>query len=170
MSEILSKISSYNIVNYIIPGGIFTYFFAYIFEDFIKTDNTLLLLFFMYFIGMCISRIGSIILEPIFKMTSFLENEPYIEYLKACEKDEKIIELLETSSLYRTLSSGFAISSITLTVININDGLSIYNSAQDIKFLLSIFLFILFSFSYRKQTKYIAKRINYYSSQIKSAK
>lgn len=166
MSEILSKISSYNIINYIIPGGIFTYFSADFFDGLVRTDDTFLLIFFMYFIGMCISRIGSIALEPMFKMTKFIENEPYSDYLDAFEKDGKISELLETSSLYRTISSGFAIFSILFITINIYDNKPFYQYIYDSNLLISILLFLLFSFSYRKQTKYIAKRIRHYSQKI----
>ncbi|MCZ4289942.1 hypothetical protein [Hoeflea alexandrii] len=166
MSDILSKISSYNIINYMIPGGIFTYFSSYFFEGLIKTDETFLLIFFMYFIGMCISRIGSIILEPIFTITNFVKNEDYSDYINAYEKDKKIAELLETASLYRTLSSGFAIFSIVLITKNFADGSSILNSLSDNNILVSIFLFTLFSFSYRKQNYYISKRIKHHSAQL----
>ena len=107
MSEILNKISSYNIINYIIPGGIFYYIFSEI--EILKIDNSNLLtqVFLIYFIGMTLSRIGSILIEPILIKAGFLKTEPYKNFLNASSKDVKIEILMESSALYRTLFTGF---------------------------------------------------------------
>ena len=64
MSEILDKLSSYNIFNYLLPGTLFAVagdaFTSY---SFVQKD-VLVAVFAYYFMGLVISRIGSLMIEP----------------------------------------------------------------------------------------------------------
>lgn len=158
MKDILEKISSYNIFNYLLPGILFV-IIAKSTTDYnlIQKDN-IIGAFLYYFIGMTISRFGSIIIEPILKEAKFLKFRDYKHYVNACKKDSKIELLLEVSNTYRTLLSMI----ITLFLSKIYNLLSIkFNLDDSISLIIvSFFIFILFLFSYKKQTNFIIKRIN----------
>ena len=89
MSSILEKISSYNIFNYLFPGAVFV--FACEASDIFKiaSDNVILALIIYYFAGMTISRIGSMILDPILMRLGWIKFSHYSDYLRATEKDAK---------------------------------------------------------------------------------
>ena len=120
--------------------------------DFIQTDPVLAV-FLYYFIGLIISRIGSLVVEPILRKTSFVKFARYSDFIMASEKDPKIETLSESNNVYRTLISVF----VSLLFLKLYDLLSI---TSDNSFLLIIFILLVFLFSYRKQTRYIVKRIN----------
>ena len=72
MKEILDKLSSYNLFNYLLPGVIFVVIANKVTHyDFIQ-DDIVIGAFLYYFIGMVISRFGSLAIEPILKYLSFL--------------------------------------------------------------------------------------------------
>jgi hypothetical protein len=157
MKDIIDKISSYNIFNYLLPGIIFVIISNKITDYNFLQDDNVLGAFLYYFIGMVISRVGSIIIEPILKKISFVKFSDYKDFVLASKKDEKIELLSEVNNTYRTLSSTFFLIGV----------LKAYNLLQ-IKFLipetatLSICLLLIltmFLFSYKKQTNYITKRI-----------
>lgn len=160
MSEILSKISSYNIINYIIPGGIFYYVLSEI--NLIKTDDTnlLVLIFLIYFIGMTLSRVGSLIVEPVLNISGFIKSEPYHDYLYAASKDPKIEILMESSALYRTLFTGFLLVFLyKLSEALFFRGIDFFESIYGNNNWLIIFLTGIYLFSYKKQVKYVIKRV-----------
>jgi hypothetical protein len=157
MKEIYDKLSSYNIFNYLFPGILFVLLSkAFVGYNFIL-ENDFLGAFLYYFIGMVISRFGSIIIEPMLKKISFLKFEPYREFVVACKKDSKIELLSEVNNTYRTLVSMV----ILLLLMKAYFLLDVkYHFTKDTAYLvIVILLLILFLFSYRKQTNYISKRI-----------
>lgn len=157
MKEILDKLSSYNIFNYLLPGVIFVVIAKqYTSYNFIQED-ILTGGFLYYFIGMVISRFGSIIIEPLLKKMSFLKFEDYKKFISASKKDEKIELLSEVNNTYRTITSMLLLLFILKGYSSLEDRLTISNDTTYC--ILGGFLFIMFLFSYRKQTNYISKRI-----------
>lgn len=158
MKDLIDKISSYNIFNYLFPGVLFVVIAKYLTDfNFIQEDN-LLGAFLYYFIGMVISRFGSIIIEPFLKNIKFLKFREYKRYISASKKDAKIELLSEVNNTYRTLNSTMILL-LLLKVYNI----LLIKFQFDISVSLvslTILIFILFIFSYRKQTNYITKRID----------
>lgn len=157
MKEILDKISSYNLFNYLLPGVLFVIilnkFTTYSFTQ----DNFIVGAFIYYFVGLVISRIGSLIVEPILKKISFLKFADYREFISASKKDPKIELLSESNNMYRTFSS-----MLTLLIL-----LKLYEFIE-FKFsmlkywspyILILLLLVMVIYSYRKQTEYITKRI-----------
>lgn len=157
MKEIIDKISSYNFFNYLLPGIVF----AFIMREFTKIDITnnelVYSMFIYYFIGMIISRIGSIIIEPVFKKIKILKFSDYKDFVEASRNDSKIELFSEVNNTYRTITSiGFSLLLLKLVLFIFE----IIEVSEDLQKLVGvIFLFFLFSFSYRKQTNYITKRI-----------
>ena len=157
MKEILEKISSYNLFNYLLPGVIFVILLSKITQYSFVQDDVVIGLFLYYFIGLVISRFGSLIIEPILKKLKFVIFANYKDFVNASKNDEKLEVLSEVNNTYRTLCSMF----ILLLAIKIYE--NICNKwiflKENSTTLLIILLIIMFLFSYRKQTGYITKRI-----------
>ncbi len=157
MKDLLDKLSSYNIFNYLFPGVVFVVLASKLTSyNFIQQD-ILLGVFLYYFIGLVISRIGSIFIEPVLKFIKFLKFADYKRFVKASKADTTIDTLSEVNNMYRTICSLFLI----LIAINGFEWLStkwLFLSERKFE-TLTAFLFLLFLFSYRKQTNYITKRI-----------
>lgn len=157
MKDLLDKISSYNIFNYLFPGVVFVVIANKLTSyNFIQPD-ILVGAFVYYFVGLVISRIGSIFIEPFLKFIKFLKFADYKRFVKASKADTRIDTLSEVNNIYRTICSLF----LMLIAIKGFDWLStkwMFLTERKIEFL-TLFLFLLFLFSYRKQTNYITKRI-----------
>lgn len=158
MKDIIDKISSYNIFNYLFPGVLFVIIAKHLTDyNFVQEDN-LLGAFLYYFIGMVISRFGSVIIEPILKKMKFLKFREYNRYVSASKKDPKLELLSEVNNTYRTLNS-MIFSLLFLKIYNSIETKFEFDSSFSL-IILTIIVFILFIFSYRKQTNYITKRID----------
>lgn len=158
MKDLLDKLSSYSIFNYLFPGIAFAYiasrFTSY---NFLQKDM-LVGAFLYYFIGLIISRIGSIFIEPFFKFIKFIKFSDYSKFVKASKADIKIETLSEVNNMYRTICSMF----IILILLRVYEKVSAkwaFFSEYEIEIMV-VSLMILFLFSYRKQTNYITKRID----------
>lgn len=158
MKELLDKISSYNLFNYLLPGVVFVcaakYFTDY---DFVQ-DKELLGAFLYYFIGMVISRFGSIVVEPFLKYIKFVEFADYNDFIKASAKDTKVELFSEVNNSYRTIVA----MTVLLVVLKLFRCIqTTYEISNDVSHTLLISsLFLMFLFSYKKQTSYITKRVN----------
>lgn len=107
MKELLDKLSSYNIFNYLLPGILFSVIASNTTElDLIQKD-LFVGVFVYYFVGLVISRFGSLLVEPLLKKTNFLKFADYKEFIRASEKDKKIEVLSEANNMYRTFISTF---------------------------------------------------------------
>ena len=157
MNELLSKLSSYNLFNYLFPGIIFAFVADRVTGYHIVQQNLVYGLFLYYFIGLVVSRFGSLIIEPILKGLKFLRFAEYKDFVAACKKDDKLEVLLEVNNTYRTLCS----LSLLLPLLRLYELLE--NSVPFLKvwrgILILVALFFLFLFSFKKQTGYIVKRI-----------
>jgi len=158
MDKILEKITRYNLFNYLVPGGVFLVFVTEIIEYKLKSEDTILVLFFAYFVGLVISRLGSVFVEPIFKKIKFIKFEKYKFYLKAVKKNPKLEILSEENNTYRTYTALFLLILIIQLVLFLFKKYSI--SIENFKIYIPIMLGILFALAYRKQTKYIVRNIN----------
>ena len=121
-------------------------------------EDIILGLFLYYFIGLVISRLGSIVIEPFLKRINFLQHADYTNFIDASKTDNKIELFSEINNMYRTLSSLF----LLLIVIRIYEEVAKVLPVI-VKWnieILTVGLFILFVLSYRKQTQYIKKRID----------
>lgn len=157
MSDLIDKLSSYNIFNYLLPGTLFAGA-ASAFTSFNFTfENLFIAAFAYYFFGLVISRVGSFLIEPLLKAVGFLKFADYSEYVKACQDDKTIEVLSETNNMYRTLVSLFVfLAGLFLVEATITAYPSIEGPLRVIAF---IALALLFLFSYRKQTPYVTNRV-----------
>jgi hypothetical protein len=158
MKDLLDKLSSYNIFNYLFPGVVFVVVSSKLTTYNFLQQDILVGAFLYYFIGLVISRIGSILIEPLLKMIKFIKFADYKKFVKVSKVDTKIDILSEVNNMYRTICSLF----LMLMALKAFDWLSFrWTFLQGIKIeILTTFLLLLFLFSYRKQTNYITKRID----------
>ena len=120
MKEILEKISSYNLFNYLLPGLVFVVILNKLTDYNLVQTDLLIGLFLYYFIGLVISRIGSIVIEPLLKKLKIIKFSEYIDFVKASALDTKIETLSEANNVYRTLCSMFSL----LIIFKLLDSLS----------------------------------------------
>ena len=105
METLLGKLSSYNIFNYLFPGIIFVIIAENLTRFTFIQKDVFLGLFLYYFIGLVISRIGSLVIEPILRRLVKFAN--YGDFIAASKIDNKIELLSENNNMYRTLCSLF---------------------------------------------------------------
>lgn len=160
MEAIINALGPYEIIINLIPGILFYLLAPSELQLSFDVDNTVFLLICCYFVGLILNRIGSVIISPIAQASGFVKYTQYGQYLKA-EKSEgvdKLQTLLTVNNLYRTLCAMI----ISLIAVRVYYSPLTYNT-----FFFQIFLnnwiywvlFILFLFSYRKQTSFIKKRV-----------
>lgn len=157
MEKFLEKLSSYNILNNLFPGAVYCFLIKFICSvDFIS-DNIFSNIFISYFVGMIISRIGSIVIEPLYKKMRIVLFADYTKYIEAEKKDSQVVILSETNNTYRTMVA------LCITVLTSILTISIFNlfgwNKKIMVYITIGLLVILFSLSYRKQTKYIKSRV-----------
>lgn len=156
MNELVQKISNYNIFNYLFPGIIVCYFmerfgiYTFFHKDFFVNA------FVCYFVGLCLSRISSLVVSPLLRKTRFFTSEPYSDYIEASRIDSKIEVLLEASNSYRTLIVAFGIFPIAFIIKFWGQ---VWHSQEWTVCLVFISLSLLFVFSYQKQNDFINKRV-----------
>lgn len=159
MKDLLEKLSSYNIFNYLLPGIVFVLLADALTSYHFVQQDIILGVFLYYFIGLIISRLGSIAIEPILKWAKFVNFSPYSDFVLASKEDKSLELLSEVNNMYRTFCSLFA----SLIFLKLYEHLSftVPILGQWASELIVVGMLTLFCFSYRKQTKYITKRIEY---------
>jgi len=157
MKDLLDKISSYNIFNYLFPGIVFVVLSKEITAYSFLQENLIVGAFVYYFIGLVISRFGSLTIEPTLRKVSFLRFADYQDFVSASKKDTKLELLSEVNNMYRTLISLF----LLLALLKLYEMIeSQFMQLKDWRsYILIVLLLVMFLFSYRKQTSYITKRI-----------
>ncbi len=157
MNDLLNKISSYHLFNYLLPGCLFAVIASNITHRHFVQQNVLTAFFVYYFYGLVISRVGSLVLEPLLRRVKFVRFVDYSRFVAACKKDPKIDILSESNNMYRTLCSLL----VLLMLVRVYALVEVrYPSFQRWdEMILVIALLAMFLFSYRKQTNYINRRV-----------
>jgi hypothetical protein len=157
MKEMLEKLSSYNLFNYLLPGTLFAACAERMSVLRFVGDDVVFRLVMYYVVGLAISRIGSLVLEPSMKWVSFVKFAPYEDFVSAGGRDPKLELLSETNNTYRSLCATF----LALAAFKGYDLLVAYFAVPALvtQTTACVGLFILFAFAYRKQTTYITKRV-----------
>lgn len=183
IKNVTEKISSYNIFNNLFPGIVFCHIVEQTTRFSFVHDNIWENLFIYYFVGMIISRIGSIFIEKWLRTIKvknrktnnkepFLKFAPYDRYVDASENDSFIKILNETNNIYRTIIAMV----ISIMAVKLYDWL-IYDLVQclgkvgnNLVFVIfCLIVIILFIYSYKKQTDYIRSRVEKHNN-LKKAK
>jgi hypothetical protein len=164
MEELAKKISEYQIFNFLLPGAVFAALVTKTTNYNLVLSNVILALSVYYFLGLVISRCGSLVISPLIKMLKIVKFAPYPDFLRASKTDAKLDMLSQENNMYRSFISMFAIYLAVFlyskNIFNINDHIN-FDTAVLVLTLLGLLVFTL---AYRKQTHFITKRIRTSSS------
>ena len=165
IENLLLKVSSYDILNNFIPGIIYCILVENMTTWSILTRSIWENMILFYLTGLVISRIGSIIIEPILKsikikkknkIVKFIQFAPYSEFVEAEKMEPKIEKLSMINNSYRTFIATFICVGITISANFFRPDL--WNCATT--WLIGCFgLAVLFVFSYKKQTDYVRRSV-----------
>ncbi len=157
MEKLIEKISTYNLFNYLLPGVLFTIFAKYFLHVNLTQENVILDIFLYYFIGLVVSRLGSLIVESSLKKVKFLKFAKYEDFIETSQVDSKIEIFSEANNMYRTFVAMFVLLLATKFYFYIQ---TFYICLQKWSLhILIILLLVMFLYSYKKQTTYIFSRI-----------
>lgn len=158
MTELLQKLSSYNLFNYLLPGIVFVAISGTATPYTFVQKDLVVGLFVYYFIGLVISRIGSLLVEPTLKRMSVIQFADYKDFVVASQADPKIDLLSEANNMYRTLS---ALCLVILSLKAYACLAAMWPALERVSgVVLLLGLLALFVVSYRKQTQYVTTRIH----------
>jgi hypothetical protein len=90
MNELLNKLSSYNLFNYLLPGILFAVLASEATHYSFLQRDIVLALFLYYFIGLVVSRVGSLVIEPLLKKSGFLKFADYKDFVTESKTEHKI--------------------------------------------------------------------------------
>ena len=157
MKDFLTKINSYNIFNFLFSGVVFSAFVSKETSLNLIQEDVLLGIFVYYFFGAVISRIGSLIVEPVLKSIEFVTFTPYKDFIVASKNDPKIEVLSEASNMYRTICALL----LCIGLAYILDVAKNYYPVitKILPFISFLIILIVFIWSYKKQIEYINKRV-----------
>ena len=142
--------STYNIFNYLFPGVVFVILLKHVTNIYLIMNDLVLGMFLYYFFGLVLSRIGSILIEPVLRCTKIVQFSDYARFIQASKLDNKIELLSEVNNMHRTIIAMLVVLLVT----------SICNGSATCYLTTGLLgLVILFILSYRKQTSFITKRI-----------
>lgn len=158
MENIVDKISNYNLFNYLFPGIIYVTAVNHFTRMNLPTENLLEALFLCYFIGLAISRIGTLFVECLIrKVPCYPEEVPYEDFVEASKQDTLIDLLSSERNVYRTMIS---LGMVILLTIAFDFFLKYFAISEIVVFIfLIIVLIVLFIIAYIRQTKYIINRV-----------
>ncbi|MER8743122.1 hypothetical protein NKH54_08550 [Mesorhizobium sp. M1004] len=161
MGDVISKISSYNIFTNLIPGAVLAFIMHRLEIYDFQSPSTVIDIIMYYFLGVVVSRVGSVILQPVLRRTHFIKHGDYSSFIVAEAKDPKIAVLLESSNLYRSICSVLLLSLLAYWVklLAARYGWSL----RSVEVGTVIFLAALFLLSYRKQAAFIEKRVQHHN-------
>lgn len=161
MEHFFNKLENYNILNYILPAIVFDVGCRYYINiELIPTDNIFISIFIYYFLGLVISRIGSLIIKPLlwkFKILNKKDSSKCADFYNAEEKDAKIQVLFTDYNMYRNFIATFFLLLVSKFAHAVKSWLNINSTI--ICTILFMSLLVLFVISYKKQLSYIHSRI-----------
>ena len=158
VNDLLKQLSSYHLFNFILPGAAFCVLGNYLFSYDLIVANLFAAFFFYYFIGLTISRVGSIVLEPAFEKLRIVEFGPYTDFIDASKKDEKIDTIFEMNNVYRTMVALPLCLLIYHAGIQIAEAINLEGWVRAA--ILLVTLLPLYVLAWRKQTAYVYKRVD----------
>ena len=159
MKALLEKLSAYNILGCLLPGSLFVILGERLTSFSLIQRSWIVGIVLYYFIGLVIGRVGTLIVKPVLERIGLVREAAYENYLEASESDSKIDILSAQNNLFRTLCA------MVMMLIGLKIGEKVIGvlpwGADVYDFIVLVVLFILFLFSYRKQTQELVRRVKY---------
>ena len=159
MQAILEKLSAYNIFSYLLPGLLFVSLGERLTSFSLIQRSWIVGIVLYYFIGLVISRVGSLIVKPILERVGFVKEAPFEDYVEASASDSRIGVLSTRNNLFRTLCA------MVMMLIGLKIGEKVMGvlpwGADVYDFIMLVGLLVLLLFSYRKQAQAVVRRVRY---------
>jgi hypothetical protein len=157
ITKLLDKISSYDFLNYLLPGSIFCvllkHLVGYDIIAFSMIENFLI----CYFVGLVISRFGSLVIKEVMKKVGFFVEVKYKDFLAAEKVDPKLTVLNAVNNMFCSFASAMSLLLLAYLVKYIAIIATIVTNHFGL--IVVVLLLVLFLFSIRKQTAFIKKRV-----------
>ena len=159
VEDLLKNISQYQLFNFLLTGTFLALAISSTTSIDLLSDNLLFSLVGYYFLGLVVSRFGSLIIGNIYKKLKIVKYRTYDRYLAAAMHDPKIEILVQDSNLYRTFIAASFLYLIVLIVDKFYiQYIRIYTFETYAIF--ALIGILIFSFAYRRQVSFITKRID----------
>ena len=156
INSVLSKLSSYNIVNYLIPGSALCLLVKQYTNYSVFQDSLILNIVICYVAGLVNYSVGASVIEKLYKKWKIVKYEEYSRYIDASKSDERIKEMSEVNNMFRS----FVAVGINVLAVMVYGKLDCWLGLSRLTpWLLAAILLVIVSMQYRKQTAYIVKRI-----------
>lgn len=157
MGNIIEKLDSYEIMTNLLPGTFFGIALRLLCGFELPMVNIGEEIAVYYFMGFIINRLGSLIVKPLLLKCNFINEVDYNEYVKAEEVNEKVKILSETCNYFRSILT----AGLSLLIIKI---FSYFGGNTNWFFVNWKFCFLLgcttlFLFSYKKQMRFVYRRV-----------
>lgn len=157
MEKFFEKLSSYHLLNTLIPGALLAFLLdllgVSVFSSNIVND---LLIF--YLAGLVGNRVGALLVEPISKKTKWVMYSSHTDYVSAEKGDPTITTLSETNNMYRTIIACLVLALLVKLYLLMESHVVWLENYRIV--ILIAGLFVLFSVSYRRMTKFIKSRVD----------
>ena len=149
INSLFNKLSAYQLLSLMLPGASLLGTLKFIFAIDIKVDeNIWWFLLSSYVVGIILSRIGSLLIEEVFKKMGFIKGYNVGNYIAKRKEDDMVETLLSFANLYRS----FCALSILMIIVTMVKGYGFCDYWH--YFLLEVLLLLLFAFSFCKQYNY----------------
>ncbi len=158
MDKLIEKLSSYHIFNFIIPGAVYCLLCQKLYGITLRNDHIIQDVVLFYFIGLIISRIGSLLIEPFLKKVCSQNYCSYNDYIDGSQEDSKIELLSEVNNTFRTMIALGIVSLVTDIIVRFSSKFSFISAYYSI--IIAVLFVALFTASYIKQTKMVSQRVN----------
>ncbi len=156
MKDLLNKITSYNLFNYLLPGVLFVVALEKFTSYSLIQPDIIVGIFVYYFAGLVVSRFGSLIVEPILKHLSFLKSFDSDKVAALAKTDDKIDIYTEANNMYRTFIGLFVLLLLVKAYELYAPFFPFLNKYG--LYILFVLLLLVFLFSYKKQTEQLVKK------------
>ena len=146
INSLFNKLSAYQLLSLMLPGASLLGTLKFIFTIDIKVnENIWWFLLASYVVGIILSRIGSLLIEEVFKKMGFIKGYNVGNYIAKRKEDDMVETLLSFANLYRS----FCALSILMIIVTMVKGYGFCDYWH--YFLLEVLLLLLFAFSFYKQ-------------------
>ncbi len=157
MKDLLDKLSSYNIFNYLFPGVLFALMSGTVTGRSFLQQDLVTGVFLYYLLGLIVSRFGSLVIEPLLKQLGFVRHAPYSDFVVASKKNPGLAVLSEVNNMYRTLCALFALLLLMRLYETLGARFPSWRTWELI--VVVVVLMVVFAVSYRKQSDYVRKTV-----------
>ena len=148
LKVIIDKLSSYNLYNYLFPGFIFIVTLDATTGFISSFEYSVEIVIIIYFIGLVISRIGSLVVETVLTKIKDIGAIDTKDLFSALKESAKLEAIFEAMNMFRTIAAGslllFFATLVDILVNRPKTGVSL------LYLLVELLIFILFLFAFIK--------------------